>query len=468
MPLASGLAPSETAEVVSRLDAKGIGYQLNFSGTSVLVAKNDWNQARLVVDDIATFSASPEWEDGMLSDPDVTREKLVHRREEALARTIRRMSGISQATVHIAVVERSPFQHAQLTTTASVVLELRANASFTREQTAAIVALVAGSVEGLAPDGVSVMDTRGRILSSPTTFADSNVSSHFEFRRQLETDLAAKANTMLSQLLGEGRSMVRVSADLDFTQQERTETTYDPQLKVRTQEDIRTFEKTGTQVQPGGVAGTSSNIGGGRGAAPGVPSKETEETNTTYYENAKTVDTIKEAPGKIKRLTVAVMADLSSLTAAAQPAAAGTPQPPSAEATTLTQENVGAIVKQAVGFDAARGDEIEVLITEFAKVNDEVDGLVVFDRWEQYNQLARNLSLGLASIIALLLGFMTLRKMQPVTIPVDAETDEDDAEQLIINLSERIQSNPETMQAIVSSFLNEADDEPDQKFPRVA
>ena len=163
MPLASGLAPLETAEVVSRLDAKGIGYQLNFSGSSVLVAKSDWNRARLVVDDIATFSASPDWEDGMLSDPEITREKLVHRREEALARTIRRMSGISQATVHIAVAERTPFQHAQLTTTASVVLELRANAAFTREQTAAIVALVAGSVEGLSPDGVSVMDTRGRI-----------------------------------------------------------------------------------------------------------------------------------------------------------------------------------------------------------------------------------------------------------------------------------------------------------------
>ena len=111
--------------------------------------------------------------------------------------------------------------------------------------------------------------------------------------------------------------MVRVSADLDFTQQERTETTYDPQLKVRTQEDIRTFQKTGTQLQPGGVAGTSSNLGGGRAAAPGVPSKETEESNTTYYENAKTVDTIKEAPGKIKRLTIAVMADLTSLTTAA-------------------------------------------------------------------------------------------------------------------------------------------------------
>jgi flagellar M-ring protein FliF len=462
--LAAGLAPSEAAEIISRLESKSIKYQLNFSGSTVMVAKSQWNQARLLVDDVATFSANTaEFDSGMLGDPDMNRYKLLKHREESLATTIRRISGISNAAVHIAFVKKSPFQHDRETTTASVVLELRQGASFSREQSAAIVALVAGSVEGLDPDGVSVMDTQGHMLSSSHGDVDSSVSAHFEFRRRLESELAAKATTMLVQLLGEGKAMVRVSADLDFTSLERTETKFDPALKVRSQEEIRTFSTTGQVARAGGVAGSDSNLRGSARTASyeESPSKTTEESNSTTYENAKTIDVVKEAPGTIERLTIAVMADLNSTEPPTESEEESTPATP----VSVTRENIEAIVKQAVGFDGQRGDEIEVLVSHF-HTPDAIILPPAGANWDKIDTIVRNASLGLAAIVALVISLLTLKKMKPITIPTDPSQANTDPGDLLSSLSERIRENPETMQAIISAWMS--DDNEDSNSRRAA
>jgi flagellar M-ring protein FliF len=451
------LSPAETAEIVSRLDSKGIPYKLNFSGSSVLVGKSQWNDARVVAGDIATITSDQSWDEGMLGDPSLSRFRMYHRREDALARTIRRMAGVSNATVHIAVAERSPFISEQQPVTASVVLELAGGTSFSREQAESIVALVAGSVEGLQRDSVSVMDTRGRMLSVTGGYGEGEVGTHFEFRRRLESELAAKADVLLSQMLGEGRCMVRVSADLDFTSLQRTETIYDPNLKVRTQEEIVSFQKTSMDRSVGGPAGAESNLGSGSGGFnQSAPNKETEETTKTFYENASTVDIVKHAPGKIQRLTVAVMADLTEVATpnpAAQPSA-GNPPPDSP----ISKEGIAAIVKQAVGFDAKRGDQIEVLITKFATPVLADDPLVAAKQWDFVNSILRNASLGIASIVALVLGMMTLKRMRPITIQLDGGGgDEDERAELLASLSQRIQQNPKAMQTILSAWLNESD-----------
>jgi flagellar M-ring protein FliF len=457
IPLAAGLAPSEAAEIVSKLEAQSIKYQLNFSGSTVMVDKTDWSQARLLVDDVATFSGgSQELESSMISDPETNRFRMQHRREESLARTIRNMAGVSNASVHLAIAERSVFIRDRADSTASVVLELKSNAPFSREQASSIVSLVSGSVEGLSPKNVSVMDTRGRILSSSGgSGGDSNVSANFEFRRQFESELAAKADTMLAHLLGPSRAVVRVSADIDFTCLERTKTTFDSKQKVTKQEEISVFEKTGQQSAAGGLAGTKSNFKNNeKTIGESLPSKESEETSSTFYDTPKTVDIMKQCPGDVKRLTVAVLADLRTFQGADNP---DDPEAANKQTPQLSQENVEAIVKQAVGFDEQRGDKIEVLITEFATTPETIVAPVVND-WEFYNQILRNASLGIASLVALLLGMMTLKKMRPVTIQVEAEEEVDEQEKMLLKLSERIQDNPDTMRTIISAWLSEPDD----------
>ncbi len=297
------------------------------------------------------------------------------------------------------------------------------------------------------------------MLSSASGYGEGEVESQFEFRRRLEADLAAKASVLLAQMLGEGRGMVRVSADIDFTSLQRTETVYDPNLKVRTQENIRSFQRTTANRALGGPVGTEANLGSNAGTslAQSTPSKETEEENTTTYENAKTVDVVKQAPGKIQRLTVAVMADLTdAITHTQTQAAAAGSIPPDASA--ISKDSIAAIVKQAVGFDASRGDQIEVLITQFAPVSADDDALVVTQQWDFINSILRNASLGVASIVALILGVLTLKKMRPVTIQLDGVGAGDDGrDALLASLSQRIQQNPKAMQTILSAWLNESE-----------
>lgn len=459
IPLCSGLSPAETAEIVSRLDSKGIPHKLNFSGSSVLVSKSKWNEARVVAGDVTEISSTESWDEGMLGDPSLSRFRMYRRREETLARTIGKMAGIAHATVHIAVSERSPFVSEQQPVTASVVLEVAPGANILREQADAIVALVAGSVEGLSRDSVSVMDARGRMLSAAGGYGGADVDAQFEFRRRLESELAAKASVLLSQLLGEGRGMVRVSADIDFTSLERTETIFDPNLKVRTQEQIRSFQKTSADRSVGGPVGAESNLGKASGTtfSQAVPSKEVEESNTTTYENAKTVDVVKQAPGKIQRLTVAVMADLSEIAGGTDAPAGSPPGGNNTQPNKISKEAIEGIVKQAVGFDESRGDQIEVLITRFATGPAELDGMGGTRVWDLVNSILRNASLGLASIVALVLGLLTLKKMRPVTISMEAGRGDDGRDELLASLSDRIQQNPKAMQTILSAWLNESD-----------
>ncbi len=223
VPLARDLSPSETAELVSKLEAEGISSKMNFAASTVLVPKSKWNRARMLAGDRVDHQLdSPEWNDSVLGDPGLNHFKMTRHREQSLARTIRRMEGISDAVVHIAQPEPTPFIKEQRPATASVVVELRQGNAFSRETAASIVALVSDSVEGISPEGISVMDTRGRTLISGAAGINSDISGQFEYQRQLETDLAMKANSMLTKMLGERRAIVRVAANIDFTRTERT------------------------------------------------------------------------------------------------------------------------------------------------------------------------------------------------------------------------------------------------------
>lgn len=182
-------------------------------------------------------------------------------------------------------------------TKASVVLDLKPGAHFTRADAQSIVSLVSHGVEGLDPENVTVLDTEGRLLSSNHGF-EADVTGQLEYRRRLEADLAAKAETMLSQLLGPGRAVVRVTADIDFTETEREETTYDPDGKVKLSEEVTSEQTTGMQASAAGAAGTASNVGGGAGGGSRNPVTTKIESNKTEYANAEVRDRVREAPAK--------------------------------------------------------------------------------------------------------------------------------------------------------------------------
>lgn len=418
VPLANGLAPAEAAELVSKLDAENIENQLNYSGSAVLVPRSSWNRARLIAGDLAgpVSGAETEFQDSLLSDPTLNHFRILRNREEDLARTLTRMTSVTSAKVHIGRPEPSPFLQDEQPATASVILGLRSGAFFTREQVSSVVSLVANSVEGLTADHVSVMDTSGKLLTSNSDGHQSEIDNQYEFRRKVESDLSAKAESMLSEILGPGHAIVRVTADLDFTQTTRQQTTYDPSSKVKTKEEIESTSSKGggTASAAGGAAGTASNIGllaADEGAGDGT--SKTEKI-TAEYLNAETTDTIREASGTIKRLTVAATVDLASTGEAGEDGATS--------ATAVTKEQVEAIIKQAVGFDLSRSDEIEVLVAALAGSPYAVESVPVTGTdWPRWLELARNASLGLAAMVSLILGSFVVRRMKPVEVTPDIQ-----------------------------------------------
>ncbi|MCA9196198.1 MAG: flagellar M-ring protein FliF [Planctomycetales bacterium] len=462
MPLVDNLTATEIGDVMGRLKTAGIDCKMNFSGTVVLVPEQDLADARVAIGDYMTPGDELALDDGgFFTDPTQKHSRALERKERMIAQSIKRMQSVSDVSVHIAQPEPSPFTRDAQVTTASVIISGHRGQPFTRHHASAVVALVASSVEGLSPDNVTVMDTQGTVLSSGGMMANSDVSANFEYRRQLEAELAAKAETLLSMLLGRGRAMVRVTADIDFTRQTRTETTYDPEGKVRTKETSKTVSRKSEAAANGGPAGTASNLRASNNNSSKTPFEEKEEELETAYEVSSITNEFAEMPGKIKRLTVAATVDLSELEAAAaanqdpnaDPNAAGNNDPP------ITQTQIEDIIKQAVGFDDTRQDAIHVTVGSLAGAIADEQEMEAAERQASLERLARNSSLGLGAVVALIVGIMVLMKMKPVTITVPPdETISFERARIFAELSRKVNRDPEKMKAIVASWLDEDED----------
>ena len=457
VPLATSLSPAEAAELVSKLNAEGIDNQLNFSGSSVMVSKSDWSRARLVAGDLAGPApmGQPEFEESLMSDPTLNRYRIQRNREKGLAQAIAARPQVKSATVHIAEPEPALFVKDVQPTTASVVLELERGVVLTREHIASITALVANSVQGLMAEDVAVTDTRGRLLTSSSSATAADFGGQYEFRRQLESDLSSKAETMLTEMLGPGHAVVRVTADLDFTQTTRKLTTYDPDSKVKKTETVKSTSKTGSRPDSGGAAGIAGNVGALAGSNQSTDLNETTEENTTEYLTPETVDTVQEASGTIRRLTVAATVDLSGADGGADSSAAGV------AGGKLTKEQVESIIQQAVGFDETRNDRIEVVIAPLVGLTDSgpIVPLPPFD----WPTVLRNASLGTAALTALLLGFLTLRRMKPVVVGQEEEQRSATANpERLGELLLQARSHPETVARIIGAWMGEVPENPEE------
>lgn len=460
--LVSELSPADAHEIVSTLESEGIDYRLNFSGSAVSVPIPDVSRARLAIKETGrdVDEEAGGFGESLWTDPAQQRLRQQRALERRLAGSIAQLSTVRSATVHITQGEKSPFIREEIPSKASIVLQLTPGSIFSGADAQAIVSLVSHAVENLAPEDTMIVDTDGHLLSGGDDVG-GDVSGQLEYRRMLERSLSSKAEAMLASLLGPGRAVVRVSADIDFTEKNTARTTYDPEQKAKIRESISSEKTTGAQNSA--AAGTASNTGPLR--LGGGNSDSNTETIETEYQNSEVVDTIREVPGTITRLTVAAVVELPE--AAGDDSASGqTPAP------VITKDQVEKIIMQAVGFDAARADEIEVMAAKMAGVPD----LVVPGGWsstlETLAPLARSASLGIAAIVALILGTMSIRRLKPVVVEVERnESLDPELRQRLADLSERMRQNPEAVSTVLANWLgktDESDGDVDQQAQKAA
>ena len=445
MPLASDLTPAEAARIMEKLDAANIPYEKSFSASIIYVPERRYSDATVAAKDVmGVVQADDDGSGSSLWDPDMKEARLLRQKERALAASILRMPSIATADVHIAMPEREIFVSEEKPTKASVVIGMRRGETLSVEQAATIANLVAASVEQLTNENVTVTDANGRTVYPDGSVADQGLSRQYRHKRQVEADLVAKAETILTQMLGPGRAIVRVYADLDFTETERTDVKIDKASAAKTKETIKTSETKGPQVEAVGAAGTGSNLNAAA-TRNTVPVSTSEETIDTEFDNPRTTDIVRQFGGTVKRLTISAGVDLP------QPDPNATPPVPELKIADIEQ-----LIQNAVGFDTTRGDTIAVIRSALPGADNQVVTLVdTPNRWDFYNNLVRNASLGLAAVVALVLGILTIRKLQPMQALRGREEEPSTSRAgLLDELSEQAKQNPEIVSKIVAAWLN--------------
>ncbi|MBK7141030.1 MAG: flagellar M-ring protein FliF [bacterium] len=391
--LYSNLEESEAGEVISYLNDNKIPYKLEDGGKSIEIPADDVYKTRISLAAEGLPRAGSIgysiFDKNNLGMTDFL-QNLNFRRalEGELTRTIMQLSEVQAARVHIVIPKDRLFREDKKEATASVLLKLKGHAQLARAQIAGISHLVASSVEGLSPENITIVDYEGNLMSGgrKSDPLAGLSTSQLEVRQNVESYLQDKAQSMLDGVLGNGKAIVRVTADLNFQQVEKTAETYDPNAPViRSEERTRNTNATTDKAEPPNESNQQENS----------------ETIVTNYEINKTVEHIINAVGTIDRLSVAVMVDGTyQMPEAGTGDGAGAPvyQPRSQE----ELDKLAAVVRNAVGFQQQRSDQIEMFNIPFDRQEFQQEQLqldVMYQR-DFYWDIGKKVGLVLLAIFA--------------------------------------------------------------------
>lgn len=379
------VSPEEASKITEKLSEKSIAYELDNGGTTIRVPREKVYQLRL---DMAREGLPMGQQGGYAIfdkekigiSPFVQNVNLQRALQDELAKTIQMIDGVEHARVHIVKADQKLFASEDVRTSASVVLRLRAGYRLSSLNIAAITHLVAGGVEGLKSEYVTVVNSQGHLLSSESEQeAAYGAGTVQDYRERVEANLSKKVEDMLTAVLGPDRTSVRVSAVIDMNSVSTVTEKLDPKGVV-TSEDISTSTP---------VAG-SAGSGSGETAQPTGTKTQDIKTETQV---GKTVTQETILPGRVMSLKVAAFVDLSVVGADANDTAGGT------QAKIMQVADVEEIIKNALGLDDA--SSIKVVDVKF---NRQVGDFLEQEEssWPQYFAIARHASLGIMAICALL------------------------------------------------------------------
>ncbi len=426
--LYSGLDLEDSAEIVGRLEAMGVPYELHGGGEGIMVPGDRVARMRMAMAEEGLprgGSVGDEIFDQAGALGTTTFLANVNQRralEGELSRTIAALKDVKAARVHLVLPKRELFRREQIEPSASVTLRMFGGRRLDKRQTAAVQHLVAAAVPGLQPSRITLVDDRGTLLvrGGEAALEGGLANQADDYRIAFETRLKNVVEQLLERSLGPGRVHAEVSAEIDFDQVTMMEETFDPEGQVvRSTQSIEEETERSERNEDGAVT-VGNNLpnagvdGGGGGNSNNENSVRTEET--VNYEISRTVRNHTQMAGEIKRLSVAVLVGGRELLDAE-----GGPLGYS----TLDQQEldeITSLVRSAIGFDAERGDTVEVKNMPFAEPNLEEIETSLFDLTK--GDILRLAELGGLLLLALIAIFLVVRpalsKLMPEPVTLDA------------------------------------------------
>lgn len=413
----------ESSEVIAILQQSNIDYRLEPATGVLLVPASQVQGLRLRLASEGYPRSSGQGmamlnnEQGFGTSQFIERARYQKALEEELARSISQLQNVRSARVHLATPKQSVFVRDRKPSTASVVVNLYAGRNLEQGQVAAISHMVASSVPNMNSEHVSIVDQRGRLLTRKN--ADSSVAmsdSQFQYSQKLERLYINRIEDILTPIVGMGGVRAQVVADIDFTMTEQTHESYNPDMAALRSEQVQEEQRVGVSG-PLGVPGALTNQPPGGGVAPEVVEQpavgedgqvvtrteqpgSSSKRSTRNFELDRTISHTRVAPGSVRKLSVAVLVD-ERRSVDAEGNVVSTPLS-EAEMT-----RINALIKDAIGFNTARGDTLNVVNAPFV-APPEAEPLPEAPIWQQawVLDLAKQ---GLGALLVLYLVFGVIR-----------------------------------------------------------
>lgn len=369
-PLFTEMSLDDSSRVVRELETQGIPYEIKNDGATILIPKDKVARTRMRLAETGLPRGGNvgyeifDRTDTLGTTSFVQNVNHVRALEGELSRTIRSIDRIAAARVHLVIPERQLFTRDRQEPSASIVLQVRG--SLEMSQVRAIRHLVASAVRGLKAERISIVDERGQLLADGSGDSTTGVSGLEERNSAFERKLKEQIDAIVTSVVGANRARITVSAELDYSRIQQTSDSFDPEQRV--------VRSTQTREEQSAIASTQNNDGVSvqneipgnnqprnqqqQNQQPRDNSRKTEEV--VNYEITRTTRTETLEPGRVKRISVAVLVDgvytkgnNNEMTYA-----------PRAKE---DLERITALVRSAIGFNEKRGDMIEVVNLRFAE-----------------------------------------------------------------------------------------------------
>jgi flagellar M-ring protein FliF len=430
-PLYGNLSEMDASQVINQLEQSNTPYKYDAASGIISVAASEIHEVRIRLASSGLPSSSDRGLAMLYDDQSIGTSAFMEgaRYNQAIAeelqRSIASLDIVKAARVHLAIPRKSAFIRNRSEANASIVVSVAQGRSLNESQIAGIVYLVASSVADLDPDNVTLIDQKGRLLSGQGGSAEMQMSNEqLRFTHQIENSYTERVLRLLSPLYGADNLRVQVTASIDHTAEERTVEQFGQEGSALRSEQIS--EDTSNQPEAGGVVGALAAAppepqAGAEGDQAGSSSRR----STRNYEVDRTISHIKDSGGQIDRLSVAVVLNYREEEVAVA-AAEGAEAPEEGATTTENRPvppaeiaQIEQVVREAIGFDANRGDSVSITSAQFFTIKTEApEPLGFMDTLSDYTG-AFQMALGFLALLALIFG--VLRPMLKSLVSASAE-----------------------------------------------
>ena len=406
VPLFTDLALDDSASIVKELDRQGITYSLKNDGAIILVPQEKVARLRMrLAENGLPKGGGVGYEifdksDALGATTFIQNINHLRALEGELSRTIRSLDQVEAARVHLVLPDRPLFSRDKVEASASIVLRVRG--TLAASQVRAIRHLVASAVTGLKPERISIVDETGKLLADGA--GDDNALSAAggdERKFAFENRLRKEVENIVSSVVGPGHSRVQITADFDMNRITQTSDKYDPDGRVVRSSQTREEESGSGGSRVGGPVSVASELPGASGAgANGARDQTRKSEEIVNYEISRTTKTEVIEAGRLNRISAAVLVDGTySKNDKGEVVYAPLPK--------AEIDRIAALVRSAIGYNAKRGDQVEVVNLRFA----DTPAMPISSPtgWKSYLQFSKTDIMGLAEKgVMVLLGLIVL------------------------------------------------------------